>query len=123
MAAELGLKNVANADRSLPMTNPTEEERLYLAQFLARKIFEAPAGANPNDVQRIAYRGCVVGSHGAERDYGGSNEDSLAKILFDALEGFANHEHVYEDDIVYGPDVIGRACSICGIVMEYDTDE
>lgn len=96
----------------------SEDERrrdFYLSQFLARKVFEAPVGANPNDVQRIAYRGCVVGSHGAERDYGGSNEHSLTGILHQALEAFRAHEHIYEDDIVHGPNVVGYMCSICGL--------
>jgi hypothetical protein len=96
----------------------TEDE--YLAAFLARKVFEGPAGANPNDVQRIAYRGCVVGSSGAERDYGGSNEQSLTDILREALKVFRDHEHVYEDDIVHGPNVVGYACSICGLERDDD---
>lgn len=74
------------------MTSPseqlTEDERMRLAAHLARKIFEAPAGANPNDVKRIAYRGCTVGSAGAERDYGGSCEESLTRILFRALQDY-----------------------------------
>ena len=67
---------------------PADDEYMRLARYLARKVFEAPAGANPNDVQRIAYRGCVVGSSGAERDYGGSCETSLTGILFSALRDY-----------------------------------
>lgn len=71
------------------MSDPvTEDECMQMARFLARKVFEAPAGANPNDVQRIAYRGCTVGSTGAERDYGGSCEESLTGILFSALQDY-----------------------------------
>lgn len=66
----------------------TAQEAMLLAAFLARKVFEAPVGANPNDVQRIAYRGCTVGSSGAERDYGGSGEESLTGILFRALQDY-----------------------------------
>lgn len=66
----------------------TEDERIRMARFLARRVFEAPAGANPNDVQRIAYRGCTVGSAGAERDYGGSCEESLTGILYRALQDY-----------------------------------
>lgn len=101
---------------------PSADEHMRMATFLARKVFEAPAGANPNDVQRIAYRGCTVGSAGAERDYGGSNEDSLTEILFRALEAYRDHEHVYEDDIVRGPNVVGKACSICGVERDESDD-
>jgi hypothetical protein len=74
-------------ERSEPVARPADEH-MRLAAFLARKVFEAPAGANPKDVQRIAYRGCTVGSFGAERDYGGSNEVSLTGILFRALQDY-----------------------------------
>ena len=98
------------------------EDQYRLAEFLARKVFEAPEGCNPNDVQRIAYRGCVVGSAGAERDYGGSNEESLTAILHKALLEFRDHEHVYEDDIVCGPEVVGHVCSICGLEEDSSDD-
>lgn len=105
------------------MTSPlSADEHRRIAAFLARKVFEAPVGANPNDVQRIAYRGCTVGSSGAERDYGGSNEDSLTDILFQALEAYRDHEHVYEDDIVCGPNVVGYSCSICGLERDESED-
>lgn len=71
-----------------PRNPSSDEEIMRLAAYLARQVFESPAGCNPNDVQRIAYRGCTVGSAGKERDYGGSCETSLRGILFTALRNY-----------------------------------
>lgn len=35
---------------------------------------------------------------------------------------YRDHEHVYDDDLVIGPEVVGKACSICGIERD-DSDD
>jgi len=39
----------------------------------------------------------------------------FAPHLFQVVE---EHEHIYEDDLVCGPEVVGKACSICGLEMD-----
>ena len=70
-------------------SNSEDNNSMRLAQYLARKVFEAPAGASQNSVKRIAYRGAADTTKG-ETDYGGSCEESLAAILYRALEDYDN---------------------------------
>lgn len=51
-----------------------------LARYLARRIFEAPYGCEPDQVQRIQFRG-----HG-ESDMGGFCESALAEHILAALQ-------------------------------------
>lgn len=61
--------------------NPEQSSKEQLAKYLARKVFECPAGSEPDDVRRIQFRG--VG----EIDMGGLCEAALARVLLKALEG------------------------------------
>lgn len=53
-----------------------------LAVHLARRIFEAPYGCDPDQTQRIQFRGP------GESDMGGLCESALVNVIAEALENF-----------------------------------
>lgn len=53
-----------------------------LANRLAREIFEAPYGVEPDAVRRIQFKG---GTFSDETDLGGFNETALADHIMEAL--------------------------------------
>lgn len=60
------------------MNSPVPAEKM--AVYLARKIFEAPIGCEPDKVQRIQFRGYD------ESDMGGFCESALVTAIREALE-------------------------------------
>lgn len=55
-----------------------------LAEYLARRIFNASMLAEPGDVRRIAFKG-VRQENGVERDFGGFNQHALRDFIRKAL--------------------------------------
>lgn len=58
------------------------DDQRKLAKYLARKIFEAPHGCDPDEVKRLQFRGL------GERDMGGLCEGALSNFIRQALRDY-----------------------------------